>query len=77
MILTSLVLLVGFRAMKTRILSEDERGVIVGMRTIGMSTQYIAAVLGMTQSMVFSVRKNFQECGTIQPLKSSSKAQCA
>ena len=72
--MTSLVLLVGFRAMKTRILSEDERRMIVGMCTDGMSTHRIATKLGMAQSMVLTTWKNFQEHGTIQPLKSSGRA---
>lgn len=73
--MTSLVLLVRFRAMKIRTLSVEERGMIVGMRTAGMSTHRIAAELEMTQSTVFTVWKNFQERGTLQPLKSSGRPQ--
>jgi transposase len=54
--------------MKTRILSENERGMIVGMHIVGISTHRIAVELGMTLSTVFIVWKNFQERGTIQLL---------
>lgn len=67
------MLLVGFRATKTRMLSEGERAMIIGMRTAGMSTHRIATELGMTQSTVFTIWKNFQERGTTQPLKSSGR----
>ena len=59
--------------MKTRILSEDERGMIVGMCIVGISTHHIATRLGMTQFTVLIVWKNFQQRGTIQPLKSSGR----
>jgi len=64
---------VGLKAINTKILSEDERRMIVGICIVGMSIHCIAAELGMTQSMVFLVWKNFQECRTIQLLKSSGR----
>ena len=65
-----------FKIMKTRVLSERERGVIIGMCTSGMSIHRVVAELGMTQSTVFTIWKNFQKRGTLQPLK-ASEAQCA
>ena len=54
--------------MKTRMLSETQRGVIVGLRISGMSIHRIVATLGMAQSTIFTLLKNFHDCGTLQPL---------
>ena len=54
-------------------LSETQRRVIVGLHTSGMSIHRIVATLGMAQSTIFTLLKNFHDCGTLQPLKSSSR----
>lgn len=63
------------REMKTRTLSEEERGIIVGMRTAGMSTYCIAHELEMSQSTVFTVWKNYCERGTVVARKPTGRAQ--
>ena len=58
-ILILLVVYVCFNATKTRLLSNIERNAIVGRHTSDMSTHYIVAFLGMAQSIVFTIWKNF------------------
>jgi len=50
----------GFKAMKTRILSEDERGMIVGMRIVGMSRHCTVAELGMINPQCLLFRRIFK-----------------
>lgn len=63
------------REMKTRTLSEEERGVIVGMRSAGMSTYSIAKELEMSQSTVFTIWKNYCERGTVVARKPCGRAE--
>ena len=59
--------------MKTKLLSEAWRGAIVGMHTRNMSIHCIVAFLGMAQSTIFIVWKNFRNCGTFQLIRSSDR----
>ena len=73
LILILLLVYVYFKAMKTRMLSETQRRVIVGLLTSGMSIHHITATLGMAQSIVFTILKNFHDRETLQPLKSTNR----
>ena len=53
------------REMKTRTLSEEEKGILVGIQSVGMSPYCVAKKLEMNQSTIFTIWKNYCERGTI------------
>lgn len=63
------------REMKTRTLSKEERRIIVGMRSIGLSAYYFARELEMSLSTVFIVSKNYCGSSTMAEHKPKERPQ--
>lgn len=59
--------------MKTRALTSEEKGRIVGMRKAGIRGAQIARALGHPQSTVYTVLKNHAERGTVESPKSPGR----
>jgi transposase len=55
--------------MPYKILSDEERGRIVGMREIGMKSSNIAFVLNVPQSTVSTILTNWKVKGSVESLK--------
>jgi transposase len=59
--------------MKTRALSDAEKGLVVGMHTAGMRGAHIAQELEMPPSTVYTVLQNFRLRGTVVSPKSPGR----